>query len=278
MIDRGGNDARGFLHEHDSVSDIRKADPAPDYPPEEGCYVRGNDFSPVAVLVILKWLREETPPEIEDLVRVGVESGAALSGTLQTENVGLEKVICNVVANPNIRYLVVCGPESPGHHVGETILALVQNGIDERKRIIGTSAPTPYLFNIPIESVDRFRRQITVIDLIDEGRPEVIREAVQACYQEEPTPFRDYLLHDVGAFGAPPISATITWRVTDPSREPKNEEERDGFERIRALIDRVRKAAEARRGGPIDPPGDEVGSPGPGSPGRAEPPGPARGA
>jgi len=246
------------------VSEIRKADPAPDYPPEEGCYLRGNDYSPVAVLVILKWTREDTPPEIEELVRVGVESGAALSGTLQTENIGLEKVICNVVANPNIRYLLVCGPESPGHHVGESILALVQNGIDERKRIIGTSALTPYLFNTPIESVERFRRQITVIDLIHEGRPEVIRQAVQACYQEEPTPFRELLLHDVGAYGEPPISGKITWRVTDPTREPKSEEERAGLERIRALMDRVRKAAEARHGGPIDPPGGEAGSAGSG--------------
>ena len=189
-----------------------------------------------------------SPPEIEALVRLGVESGAALSGTLQTENIGLEKVICNVVANPNIRYLVVCGPESPGHRVGETIMALMGNGIDERKRIIGTSAQTPYLFNIPLEAIERFRRQLTVIDLIDEGRPEVIREAVRACYQEEPTPFRDYLLNDVGAYPEPPISGRIAWRVTDPTREPKSEEERAGFERIQALMDRVRKAAEARHG------------------------------
>ena len=242
--------------------EIRKAEPAPDYPPEEGCYLRGNDYSPVAVLVILKWTREETPPEIENLVRVGVESGAALSGTLQTENIGLEKVICNVIANPNIRYLLVCGPESPGHHVGEAILALMQNGIDERKRIVGSSAQTPYLFNIPVRSVERFRRQVTVIDLIGEGSPEVIREAVQACYQEEPTPFSGYLLHDSGAYGEPPMSGRITWRVTDPSREPKNEDERAAAERIRGLMDRVRKAAEARHGGPSHPPGGDVGSPG----------------
>ena len=54
------------------------------------------------------------PPSIEELTRVAVETGAALAGTLQTENVGLEKVICNVVSNPNIRFLIVCGPESPG--------------------------------------------------------------------------------------------------------------------------------------------------------------------
>lgn len=240
------------------MADIRKADPAPDYPPEEGCYLRGNDYSPVAVLVILKWAREETPPGIDELVRVGVESGAALSGTLQTENVGLEKVICNVVANPNIRYLVVCGPESPGHFVGETILALMRNGVDERKRIVGSSGPTAYLFNIPGASIERFRCQITVIDLIDEGRPEVVREAVQACYQEEPTAFRGYLLHDVGAYADPPISRRITWRVTDPTKEPKSDEEGAQVEKARAMIDRLTRAAEARRGTPIVRPNEPV--------------------
>ena len=80
-----------------ATPEIRKEHPADGYPPEEGCYLRGNDFSPVAVAVILRWEREKTPPSIEQLVRVAVESGAALAGTLQTENVGLEKVICNVV-------------------------------------------------------------------------------------------------------------------------------------------------------------------------------------
>lgn len=95
------------------MAGIARQNPADGYPPEEGCHLRGNDYSPVAVLVILKWMREKTPPDIERLIRVSVERGAALAGTLQTENVGLEKVICNIVANPNIRYLVVCGPEPP---------------------------------------------------------------------------------------------------------------------------------------------------------------------
>ena len=104
--------------------EMKKVAPVKGYPPEEGCYLRGNDYSPVAVVVILRWEREKTPPSIEQLVRVAVESGAALAGTLQTENIGLEKVICNLVANPNIRFLVVCGPETPGHLVGDAILAL----------------------------------------------------------------------------------------------------------------------------------------------------------
>ena len=225
------------------MPEIFKQPPAPDYPPEEGCYLRGNDYSPVAVLVILRYEREHTPPGIEQLVRTGVESGAALAGTLQTENIGLEKVICNVVANPNIRHLVVCGPESPGHHVGETILALAKNGLDARKRVIGTTAPTPYLFNLPPESVERFRKQVAVIDLINEGAPEVVRQAVWSCYQEKPTVFRSYLLCDPGAWPEPPLSGKITWRVTHPEREPKNEAERAGAEKLRALMERVKAAA-----------------------------------
>jgi tetrahydromethanopterin S-methyltransferase subunit A len=229
------------------MAEIVKAEPAPGYPPEEGCYLRGNDYSPVAVLVILRWPREETPPDIENLVRVGVESGAALSGTLQTENIGLEKVICNIVSNPNVRHLVVCGPESPGHLVGETILTLVRNGIDGRRRIIGASAPTPCLYNIPAEYIERFRKQVTVIDLINEGSPEVLKEAVRCCYQEKPTAFRSHMLHDPGAYPEKPFGGKITWRIREPYREPQDEEERRHLREAEALIERIRKSAEARR-------------------------------
>ena len=231
------------------MPEIKKTEPAPDYPPEEGCYLRGNHYSPVAVVVILRWAREETPPEIEDLVRIAVESGAALAGTLQTENVGLEKVICNIVSNPNIRYLVVFGPESPGHLVGDAIAALGANGIDERRRIIGAEAPTPYLFNIPRESIERFRKQITVVNLTDEGSPEVLRQAVWSCYQEEPTPFRDYLLHDPGAYPEAALSGKITWRVTHPEKEPKTEEERTQVGKLQAMMERVKAAVERKRAG-----------------------------
>ena len=242
------------------MSEVRKADPAPAYPPEEGCYLRGNDYSPVAVVVILRWDRDQTPPEIEELVRVAAESGAALAGTLQTENIGLEKVICNIVANPNVRYLIVCGPESPGHLTGQAILALADNGIDQRRRIRGAEAPTPYLFNIPADFVERFRDQVTVINLLNEGSPQLLRQAVAACYQEEPTAFRQYILHDPGAYPQPPLSGRITWRVTQPQREPKSEAERAQAEKLQTLMQRVRRGAEEKRrrpgGSPSEGPKD----------------------
>jgi tetrahydromethanopterin S-methyltransferase subunit A len=114
-----------------------KASPHPDYPPEEGRYLRGNDSSPVAVAIILNNDADKVPPEVEKLVRAGVEGGAALSGTVQTENIGFEKLVCNIVANTNIRYMVLGGPESEGHLTGEALKALFSNGVDEKSALLG---------------------------------------------------------------------------------------------------------------------------------------------
>lgn len=221
--------------------EIKKVEVPQGYPPEEGCYLRGNDFSPVAVVVILRYRREETPLSIEQLVRAGIEAGAALSGTLQTENVGLEKIICNVIANSNIRYIITCGPESPGHLVGDAIKNLYKNGIDQNKKIIGTQAPAPFLFNISSEWVERFRRQTKLIDLTNEGSVEVIREAVWACYQEKPTKFREYELCDPGAYPEEPICGKITWRITNPAYAPKNEKEQEAFQKMQDLIKKLKE-------------------------------------
>jgi tetrahydromethanopterin S-methyltransferase subunit A len=217
-----------------------KVPPHPDYPPEEGRYLRGNDFSPVAIAVVLNCDADKIPPDLEGLVRAGLESGAALSGTVQTENIGFEKMICNVVANPNIRYLILAGPESEGHLTGEAMRALIHRGVDEKKRILGTSAPHPFLFNLSSEMIERFRRQLQLIDLQFEGDPDVIRQAVWSCYQEEPVNFRSYSLCDPGAFPEPPLSGRITWRVTQPWAEPADLKERDAATRAKELIERLR--------------------------------------
>lgn len=218
-----------------------KVKPHTDYPPEEGRYVRGNDFSPVIVVIILNRPDDKIPREIEELVRTGVESGAALSGTVQTENIGFEKIICNVVANPNIRYAVLSGPESEGHSTGEAFKALLLNGVDEKKRIIGTVAPHPLLYNLPMEFIERFRSQLSLIDLQFRGTPETIKKAVWSCYQEEPVMFQDYELHDIGAYPEPPMSGKITERVTRPWTIPEDEKEREAVKKMKDFVERMKK-------------------------------------
>jgi tetrahydromethanopterin S-methyltransferase subunit A len=217
-----------------------KVKPHPDYPPEEGRYVRGNDFSPVAVVIVLNREEDKIPPEIEALVRAGVESGAALAGTVQTENIGFEKIICNVIANPNIRYAVLSGPESAGHLTGEAFKALLNNGIDEKKRILGTDAPHPLLYNLPLEFIERFRKQVTLIDLQFKGTPETIRRAVWSCYQEQPVEFMGCSVYDIGAYPEAPLSGKITQRVMQPWTLPTNEKEKAALQKMQAMVERLK--------------------------------------
>jgi tetrahydromethanopterin S-methyltransferase subunit A len=220
-----------------------KVKPPDGYPPEEARYLRGNDLSPVAVCAILNTYDFKIPQRITDIVRVSIETGAALAGTLQTENIGIEKIIANIVANPNIRYIVLCAVESPGHLCGEALISLMEYGVDEKKKIIGTEAPTPYLYNTPIESIERFRKQVKLIDLLNEGNPEEIKKAVWACYQEGQTEFREYLLHDPGAYPEPPIVKPITWRITEPWKVVTKEEER----RLKEIMEKAEAAEKAAR-------------------------------
>ncbi len=223
-----------------------KAIPHPNYPAEAGRYVRGNDASPVAVAIVLNTDEDKIPLDLEKLVRAGVENGAALAGTVQTPNIGFEKMICNIVGNPNIRYLILGGPESPGHHTGEALKALFANGVDDRKRIVGTSAAHGVLHNIPAEFILRILQQVTLIDLQFEPEQQ-LRLAVRACYQEQPAPFRCYSLWDPGPFSAPPLDGRITWRVTQPWSEPDNEAERAALARARALMEKLKARKDDKR-------------------------------
>lgn len=205
------------------AAEMLKVPPVTDYPTEEGCFLRGNDYSPVVVVVLLNAPYgtlppdvQSIPPEIEKLIRVAIETGAALSGTLQTENIGIEKIICNVVGNPNIRCLVLCGEEVEGHQAGSAVRALLTNGVNEKRTIIGSQAVTPYLFNIPLEAIERFRKQVALVDLVGEMDSEAVAKAVWSCYQEEPAPFKEHMLHDPGAYCQTGIATRLTGRVAHP--------------------------------------------------------------
>lgn len=207
---------------HETSHGIKKVKPPPEYPPEEGHYLRGNDYSPAAVVILLHTFYDKIPDYLESLASVAIESGAALAGMLQTENVGIEKIVCNIVANPNIRYLIVCGVESSGHQPGQALCSLLRNGVDERRNIIGAEGPTPYLYNIPVESIERLRKQVTLVDLVAENGtmvatdPQQLRQAVKSCYQESPVEFMSFRLYDIGAYPEPAICSKLTWRIVKP--------------------------------------------------------------
>ena len=58
------------------MSKVLKAKPPVDYPPEDGSYLRGNDYSPVAVVILLHTFYDKIPDFLQHLAKVAVEAGA----------------------------------------------------------------------------------------------------------------------------------------------------------------------------------------------------------
>jgi len=85
------------------------------------------------------------------------------------------------------------------------------------------------------------------VDFLNEGSVDLVRGAVQACYQEEPTEFHGYRLFDPGAIRKPPLTGKITWRVTHPEKEPKTEEERAQHQKGKAMVEWMRKKMEEKK-------------------------------
>ncbi len=108
---------------------------------------------------------------------LGRPPGANIIGRAFTENLGAEKVAINVVANAAIRTLLLCGTESR-HHVGQTLIALHEAGLDGDGRVIGSDGPLPLLRNFPAEAQELFREKLTIVDLIGESDVAVVRSAI----------------------------------------------------------------------------------------------------
>lgn len=119
----------------------------------------------------------------------GVIDKIAISGTMKTENIGIEKVIANIISNPCIRYLIICGAEVHGHLAGDAFLAIHKSGIDEKNRIVGASGAIPFISNLTSKEVDRFREQVVeIIDLVNVEDMGQIKQAINSCAPKDPFP------------------------------------------------------------------------------------------
>ncbi len=103
------------------------------WPPLPGAYRVLRYQAPVAVCTL-------NDDELAAAIARAAPAAVAVVGTLHTENLGIERLVANVIADPHIRFVVVCGcdgRQAIGHLPGQSLLALSRNGIDERRRIIG---------------------------------------------------------------------------------------------------------------------------------------------
>jgi len=110
----------------------------------------------------------------------------AIYGPLKTENIGIEKIVANLISNPHIRFLVVCGEEIKGHRSGASLIALNKNGIDKNNRIVNAPGAIPYIENLDEKAIQRFQKQIEIIDLINIKEKKLIDKKVEDCLRKSP--------------------------------------------------------------------------------------------
>lgn len=80
---------------------------------------------------------------------------------------------------PSIKYLILCGKDSEGHYSGNTLVSLVNKGVDSNMRVIQSKGMKPVLSNIAQEEVNAFRNQIKIIDMIECEDIDKVLERVQ---------------------------------------------------------------------------------------------------
>ncbi len=144
------------------------------WPVVKGDYQAGNDKSRICVVTLASHF--ELVPECMKKV--------AIIGPCHTENLGIEKIIANVVANPNIRFILICGEESRGHMSGNTLKAIHANGIDDNGRIISSEGAIPFIENIPEDAVKRFQVQVQLIDRIGETDMKIILQIIEEYHNK----------------------------------------------------------------------------------------------
>jgi tetrahydromethanopterin S-methyltransferase subunit A len=158
------------------------------WPPLPGDYRVLRHQAPVAICTL-------TAEALTERLAEGPPAGVAIIGRLHTENLGIERVIQNTLANPNLRFLILCGADSTqriGHLPGQSLLALFHNGMDERGRILGAKGKRPIIRNVPSDAVEAFRKQMEVRDLIGCDAPPQILATAAACIARDPGPAEPY--------------------------------------------------------------------------------------
>jgi tetrahydromethanopterin S-methyltransferase subunit A len=164
-----------------------KKSPASGWPIVSGDFHSGDANSCVAIVTMGSHLDEQ-----------GLcDAGAAIVGSCKTENLGLEKVIANVISNCNIRFCIFCGTEVKGHLSGQTFKALHENGVEGGK-VVGAKGAIPFIENLDDAAISRFQEQVEIVDIMESEDMGAIKAKISELAAKDP-----------GAFEADPMVVEV---------------------------------------------------------------------
>jgi tetrahydromethanopterin S-methyltransferase subunit A len=164
-----------------------KKSAASGWPISKGDFRSGDPNSSIAVVTMGSHLDEQ-----------GIcDAGAAICGSCKTENLGIEKVIANIISNPNIRFMITCGTEVKGHLSGQTMKALHTGGV-KGGRVVGAEGAIPFIENLTDDAIKRWQEQVTVVDIMETEDLGTIKAKMNELKAKDP-----------GAFPADPMVVQV---------------------------------------------------------------------
>jgi tetrahydromethanopterin S-methyltransferase subunit A len=129
------------------------------WPPVEGEYAVLDKSASVALSTLAS-------DKLVDKLAKRRPSGLCIVGKTETENIGIDKVVKNIITNPAIRFLIVAGKDTEGHQSGKTMVSLWGKGVSKNMRVIGSKGRRPILKNTSVSDVNKFRKQVQLDDQI----------------------------------------------------------------------------------------------------------------
>jgi thymidylate synthase len=156
--------------------------------------ILGNPKSQVAVCAL--WTKKEFVAEKLNLDKI------AVIGNLYSPQKGISFLIRNILANPNIRNLIVCGLDNSGS--GQALIDFQKYGY-EKKENKNTSLPYWSIksivenridFEINKEALDLLRQKVKIIDARNEKDLSNIQNIIDKIDQNLRFPIRTYFTCD----------------------------------------------------------------------------------
>jgi tetrahydromethanopterin S-methyltransferase subunit A len=115
--------------------------------------------------------------------------GVAIAGMVYTANLGITRIIVNITSNPAIRFLLICGKDSALFKPGQSLVALAEKGVNEKRKIIDAAGYDPVLPSIDPEQVAQFRKQVEILDWTGEEDLQVLQDRVKSLADRNPGVF-----------------------------------------------------------------------------------------
>ncbi|HEY3116602.1 MAG TPA: DUF4346 domain-containing protein [Chloroflexota bacterium] len=145
-------------------------------------FFEGNPDSSVAICTL------SSHELLRNLAASEMANRVAIIGPLETENLGIERMLSTLLARPTIRWLVLCGQEQRGRYQAQALQSLFAHGVAADGSIPQARSKRARLPSLSPPQVEAARNQVGLRDLAGTEDMETIAAAVDDCLAQHLEP------------------------------------------------------------------------------------------